>query len=244
MGGKWNNLIGQNFGRLTVTKRADDYVSPSGKKERRWECVCQCGNSKVVYATTSCLKQGKTTSCGCYQKEMIAKSNRTAKKKYNDYEVQEDYVIMYTSKGEPFFVDLEDFWKVKDICWHKNNSGYLLSYQGGKTTYLHRLVMDCPDDLEVDHRYGSETKHDNRKYNLRICTRSENARNKEHKPKEDSCCIGVVKDKKTNKWVAQIGVDGKTICLGRYVNLDDAIQARKEGEELYFGKWSYDNSRN
>ena len=151
--------------------------------------------------------------------------------------------IMYTSKGEPFFVDLEDFWKVKDICWHKNNSGYLLSYQGGKTTYLHRLVMDCPDELEVDHRYGSETKHDNRKYNLRICTRGENARNKEHKPKEDSCCIGVVKDKKTNKWVAQIGVNGKTIRLGRYVNLDDAIQARKEGEELYFGKWSYDNSR-
>ena len=98
-------------------------------------------------------------------------------------------------------------------------------------------------ELEVDHRYGSETKHDNRKYNLRICTRGENARNKEHKPKEDSCCIGVVKDKKTNKWVAQIGVNGKTIRLGRYVNLDDAIQARKEGEELYFGKWSYDNSR-
>ena len=243
MGGKWNNLIGRNFGRLTVLNKAESYISPSGRKERKWECVCNCGNPKLVYATTSSLKQGVTTSCGCYQKEQIAKSNLATKKKYNDYEIQEDYVIMYTSKGEPFLVDLEDFWRVKDICWHKNNNGYFLSYQGSKTTYLHRLIMDCPDDMDVDHKYGSDTKYDNRKYNLRICTKSENARNKELEPQSYSHCVGVVRDKKTNKWIAQIGVNGKTIILGRYVDLDDAIQARKDGERQYFGEWSYDNSR-
>ena len=65
-------------------------------------------------------------------------------KKINDYEIQEDYVIMYTARGEPFFVDLEDFWKVKDICWHIDEQGYVKGKVNGKNTRIHRLVTDCP----------------------------------------------------------------------------------------------------
>jgi len=61
----------------------------------------------------------------------IIKQN-IARKKYNDYEIQEDYVIMYTMKGEPFFVDLEDFWKVRMVLWHKNVQGYIVNSNGKK----------------------------------------------------------------------------------------------------------------
>jgi len=44
---------------------------------------------------------------------------------------------------------------------------------------------------------------------------------------------GVSYHKATGKWDANIGVKGKQIFLGRFKNLEDAIKARKEGEEKY-----------
>lgn len=45
--------------------------------------------------------------------------------------------------------------------------------------------------------------------------------------------IGVSWNKTAKKWYARIGVDGKRINLGKFDNLDDAIQARKEAEDKY-----------
>ena len=61
-------MIGQKFNRLTVVCRADNYITPSGAKERRWLCECDCGNTTVV--TTAHLKSGHTKSCGCFAMEM------------------------------------------------------------------------------------------------------------------------------------------------------------------------------
>lgn len=66
----WNfqDLTGQCFGSLTVIKRADDYISPSGNKIVQWLCRCDCGNEKTVMGAS--LKRGRTRSCGCLQKEL------------------------------------------------------------------------------------------------------------------------------------------------------------------------------
>jgi hypothetical protein len=45
---------------------------------------------------------------------------------------------------------------------------------------------------------------------------------------------GVSWSKEKMKWVAQIGFKGKTIYLGRFDDINDAIQARKEAEERLF----------
>ncbi|MBO5897533.1 MAG: hypothetical protein J6R04_00815 [Clostridia bacterium] len=60
-------LTGQQFGRLTVISRADDYIEKNGGKRVRWRCLCECGNIKIVRAQT--LKNGLTKSCGCLKKE-------------------------------------------------------------------------------------------------------------------------------------------------------------------------------
>ena len=69
--------ISQNdrFGRLVTVRQADDYISPKGKHYPRWECVCDCGNTTIVFATN--LKQGATTSCGCRAKEVASTLNAT-----------------------------------------------------------------------------------------------------------------------------------------------------------------------
>lgn len=56
------NLTGQRFGYLTVTKQVANHVSSGGNSFVAWECVCDCGNTKVV--TAGHLRTGHTKSCG------------------------------------------------------------------------------------------------------------------------------------------------------------------------------------
>ena len=57
------------------------------------------------------------------------------------------------------------------------------------------------------------------------------------------CAIANNCVKNNNCWLAQIGFNGQKIKLGRFKNKEDAIKARKEAEEKYFGEHSYDNSQ-
>ena len=65
------DLTGQRFGRLTVIKEADKYISPQRLKFVQWLCKCDCGNDTIVLATN--LKKGTTKSCGCYNIEQAKK---------------------------------------------------------------------------------------------------------------------------------------------------------------------------
>lgn len=56
------DLTGQRYGKLIVISEA-----PKNGKYICWNCVCDCGNAKVV--STRDLRCGQTKSCGCLQKE-------------------------------------------------------------------------------------------------------------------------------------------------------------------------------
>ena len=53
---------------------------------------------------------------------------------------------------------------------------------------------------------------------------------------------GVHFNKGINEWVARIQVNGVRIQLGSFPNFEEAVKARKDAEEKYFGEYSYDNS--
>lgn len=59
------SLIGLKFGRWTVTA----YGGP-GTSGATWVCVCECGTARRVNANG--LTSGRSTSCGCYAKELLA----------------------------------------------------------------------------------------------------------------------------------------------------------------------------
>ena len=69
--GKFIDLTGQKFGRLTVVSRAENYITPKGLKFAMWNCVCDCGNKTTVVSGD--LRGGKTKSCGCYHDECCSK---------------------------------------------------------------------------------------------------------------------------------------------------------------------------
>lgn len=237
------NLIGKTFGNLLVLEQAEDSIGKSGQHRPQWKCKCQsCGNDNIIVAGQGLIK-GKTKQCKSCNGKKIAERSRKLYKKYNDYEVQSDYVIMYTSKNEPFFVDIEDFWKVKNICWYVNNKGYIVGNDNGKLVQIHRVVMDASDGIIVDHIHGEKSKNDNRKENLRFATIGQNGRNRKRGKNNKSGVVGVYKHKLTNMWRAYICINNHNIWLGAFDDIDDAIEARKQAEQKYFGEWSYDNSQ-
>lgn len=224
------NLIGQRFDRLTVLERAEDYIKPDGRCESQWCCKCDCGNEIIV--RTHCLTSGHTKSCGCLQKEAASKSQ----KKYNTYDLSGEYGVGYTFKGEEFYFDLEDYDKIKDYCWCIDKYGYVRGNTKTSKVKFHRLITNCTDDMVIDHI--NHNKVDNRKSNLRICTQNKNCMNRSMLSKNLSGVTGVFWHKTNNKWVANIGFEGKNIYLGTYEDFKMAVQARRSAEEKYFGEFA------
>lgn len=77
---KKENLLGKEFGRWLVTKEADPYISLKGAKSTRWECLCTCGNVKLVVAGS--LKNGDSKSCGCLCTEIATKHEDSGSRLY------------------------------------------------------------------------------------------------------------------------------------------------------------------
>ena len=64
--GRFEDLTGRKFGRLTVIKRVEDYVSPKGVHKAQWLCICECDTNVVVVGDS--LQNESTKSCGCIVK--------------------------------------------------------------------------------------------------------------------------------------------------------------------------------
>ena len=64
------DLVGHRFGRLQVLKRVEN----NKYGESQWNCLCDCGTKKVI--RQSSLRNGRTKSCGCIQKEKTSARNR------------------------------------------------------------------------------------------------------------------------------------------------------------------------
>ena len=88
---------------------------------------------------------------------------------------------------------------------------------------------------EVDHRNGN--KLDNRKSNLRICSRSENQMNRGKQKNNTSGFKGVSQIKMNQKWVAYIKVNYKRIYIGCFLKKVDAARAYNMAALKYHGEF-------
>lgn len=160
----------------------------------------------------------------------------------NSYVLTDNFAIVYTSKNQPFIVDVDDLPKIQTIKWCMGGSGknYPVGWYNGKLIRLNRYIMKCPENMVVDHK--NHNTYDNRKSNLRIVSRQQNSMNKKVLDKSTSGHTGVVWDKSRSKWQARIRYNGKLIFLGRYNDIENAISARQDAENKYFGQYAYSNS--
>lgn len=217
------DLTGMRFGKLTVIS----YHGLNKHRKRTWDCKCDCGGKSIV--TGSDLKNGHIKTCGCsWHKE-------------NPAVFHESYVEMFTTKGNPFLIDKNDYERVKNVCWHMDAHGYILGCVNGKEVRLHRFLTKCPETEIVDHI--NQNKADNRKCNLRIVNHSQNNMNKPMQKNNTSGFVGVNYNKKNRKWTSFIAVNSRQIYLGSFENIQDAAEARKKAEAKYFGAFSFSESQ-
>ena len=137
-------------------------------------------------------------------------------------------------------VDDEDFEYLNQWKWNLSTSGYArrlrrvgekVKGHKNKTIWMHRIINNTPENLITDHR--NQNKLGNTRKNLRTADKSLNSINRGKLSNNVSGYKGVYFDSWTSKWRAGIKIHYKKISLGRFIKIEDAIIARKKGEEKY-----------
>lgn len=221
---------------LTVIKQVEDYIKPSGKREARWLCRCDCGCDPFVVIGYN-LKTGNTKSCvKCGIKRMAE-----AQKKTNIYDISGEYGVGFAiNTNNEFYFDLEDFDLIKDYCWYENvhKDGYH-SLEARDWKNDNKLIRMCW--LFGCKGYDHEDRNplNNRRNNLRPASTIENARNHNISKRNTSGVIGVGYYSPGDKWRAYIsGPNGEYISLGYYIDKNDAVKARLKAEKEMYKEFS------
>jgi hypothetical protein len=102
--------------------------------------------------------------------------------------------------------------------------------------FIHQLIMNTPKGMETDHINGKPL--DNRKENLRICTRAENGRNRGYPKNNTSGFKGVYWHKGGKKWCAQIAHNKKRIYIGCFKDKEEAARAYDAKAKELFGEFA------
>lgn len=112
--------------------------------------------------------------------------------------------------------------------------GYPRIKQGQSRVPLHRVIMGAQPGQLVDH--ANRNILDNRRKNLRLCTRRENGRNRKGPASHNTSGYRGVTRNRT--WGAQIKIGGKNIHLGRFKTKEAAASAYDAAALRYFGEYA------
>lgn len=174
-----------------------------------YECVCECGNP--VYATASNLKRGEIKMCKSCRSQMMVidlKGQRFGKL---------TVIQQHLPDGER--KNRQTHWLCKCDCGNENitTTGALRS---GAVSSCGCLVVEKVKSLYTKKTAPCKLKE------------SENPRKT-----NTSGTTGVSWDKSRYQWTAELTFQGRKVYLGRFDDKEEAIKARKKGEEEYFEKF-------
>jgi hypothetical protein len=196
----------EDLGMLYPTKK-------SKKKRRYYKCRCECG--KIFNCIAASINANITTSCGCFKYK--AKSHGLASNRnYNRWKhmvdrcskpSNKDY-INYGARGI-------------EVCneWENDPTDYIA------------YITSLPNANKKG--YSLDRKDNNSNYkpgNMRWVTSSIQATNRRTRKTNTSGTTGVSWNTKNRKWVAQGSRNKKSVYLGSFTELSDAVNARKRFE--------------
>ena len=151
------------------------------------------------------------------------------------------------TQGKFAIVDDNDFEELSKYKWHANKMGnsYYAKTSFGKNgtkrirPSMHGLILKLKKPQEIDHinRDGL----DNRKCNLRVCTRSQNQQNKRPQKQCTSKYKGVSWYEAGKKWRAFIMLKSKHYYLGGFNNEIECAKAYDKRAKELFGEFARTN---
>lgn len=137
--------------------------------------------------------------------------------------------IKPNNSDEIYYCDYSEelFRMVQDRGWRSTGKGHLQASVGGKMTPLSHLIVPHKNGMTIDHK--NRDVRDNRLCNLRLVDYSTNNLNR--KDKRSKTGFSGVSPTKFGTYEAYMNFKGKRYRFGTYRTLEEAVQARLEGEK-------------
>lgn len=148
------DLIGVKFDRLTVVSRNLEYQAIKKSNSAYWNCICECGGTKIVSGSSLRSKYTPIRSCGCLRREMAIVRNKnkalpSGEAGFN--EILTHYKYNAKKKGRTFELSKEDFRCLTEgNCYYCNSPpSNILKNSTGNFTYngIDRLNNDLGYEL-------------------------------------------------------------------------------------------------
>lgn len=158
--------------------------------------------------------------------------------------IEDAVVEIPLSQGLVTIIDARDFALICNHKWYASKGGntqyavtniYREDRSRGRLA-LHRVLMDAPAGMDVDHIDGDGL--NNRRSNLRLATRSQNIYNKPANRGGTSKFKGVHWNPKLNKWRASVTIKGVKTNIGCFVDEADAARAYDVKARELFGEYA------
>ncbi|KKN75918.1 hypothetical protein LCGC14_0376260 [marine sediment metagenome] len=141
------------------------------------------------------------------------------------------------TQGKFALVDDEDFEWLNQWKWCAACSKDHWNACRGQGVLMHRVIMNAPKGLQVDHKNHNGL--DNQRYNLRLATQSQNNWNRRVLPKGKSKYKGVFPScLKSRPWAASIKLNNKSTFLGYFFAEKEAGLAYDEKALELFGEFA------
>ena len=150
--------------------------------------------------------------------------------------------IIPLTDGKASIVDDEDYEFLTQWKWHHNQNRAvrrLAAKFGRKVVLMHRIILNAPDDLLVDHIDGNGL--NNQKINLRICNKAQNAQNQRIGSRNKTGVKGAFFCLRSKKYQAVIIANRKTHLLGLFDLLEDAKKAYNDAAPIFHGEFARPN---
>ena len=149
------------------------------------------------------------------------------------------------TQGKYAIVDDEDYDRLMAMGkWHFNGiyAAKSITYRkpcgsmSSRTIIMHRFISKAPKGLEVDHEDGNGL--NNQKQNIRVCTTSQNQKNRGKQANNTSGFKGVTWNKRVGRWYAQIQNNKKQISIGLFDCPIEAAKAYNAAAIKYHGEFA------
>lgn len=155
-------------------------------------------------------------------------------------------MIVPLTKGQFMLIDDADAPLLLKWKWQARSNGggkwyACRNWEGAKGVtgriYVHRLLLNAPDGLDVDHANGDSL--DNRRCNLRVATRAQNLANS--RPRNPRSGFKGIYPHGKHGWVAKFIQNGQRVHVGTFPSLREAVLAYNHAVMEWQGDFAWCN---
>lgn len=204
------DLTGKTFGRWFVINRVENSIYG----ETQWLCRCACGTERVVKGNP--MRRGVSKSCGCLSVDVARQT--------------------HTKHGMHGTKEYKAWDGMIDRCTNPNNESYFnYGGRGIRVCDRWRDFVNFYADMGPSNGLTLDRRNNDGHYepgNCRWADWSTQMGNKRLNPESKTGVIGVTPTKQGG-YSAELHVNNVRVFRQHFMNLDDAIAARKAAEIKY-----------